>query len=263
MAIETKPQSPGSGANGPSGPAGRPAIPLLRNGDRLTADEFFRRYEAMPDVKAELIDGRVYLAASPVRGSDGRISIMASPVRAEEHAEPHCDLIGWLANYRAFTPGVRGGDNGTLRLDLDSNPQPDAYLRIESERGGQSRVDEDGYLAGGPELIAEVAASSVSYDLHDKLHVYRRHGVKEYLVWRVEDGAIDWFVLRGGRYELLPADEAGALKSETFPGLWLDAAAMLRRDLATVLDVLRRGIEAPEHAAFIERLKIAGTPPGH
>ncbi len=37
-------------------------IPLLENGDRLTREEFHRRYEAMPEkVKAELIKGVVYM----------------------------------------------------------------------------------------------------------------------------------------------------------------------------------------------------------
>ncbi|HEX6984578.1 MAG TPA: Uma2 family endonuclease [Planctomycetaceae bacterium] len=225
--------------------------PPLRNGDRLTLDEFWRRYEAMPGVKAELIDGRVYIVPSPVRHRD--------------HGKPHYRIVNWIGQYEIATPGVDGSNDSTIRLDLDNGPQPDCFLRILPELGGRTVDTEDGYIAGGPELIAEISASSVSYDLHDKLHVYRRHGVKEYLVWRVEDAAIDWFVLRGGRYEPLTPDEAGVLRSETFPGLWLDPAAMLRGDLAAVLDVLRKGLETPEHAAFVGRLRAAAgpTPPGH
>ena len=221
----------------------RTDIPLLRNGDRLTLDEFWRRYEAMPGVKAELIDGRVY--------------IMPSPIRHRDHTKPQYLLINWLGQYEVATPGVDGGGEATIRLDLDNGPQPDCLLRILPACGGRTADTEDGYIVGGPELVIEVSASSVSYDLHDKLHVYRRHGVKEYLVWRVEDAAIDWFVLREGRYEPLPADESGIVKSETFPGLWLDRTAMLKGDMATVLDVLRQGVQTPEHAAFIERLKVA------
>ena len=62
-----------------------------------------------------------------------------------------------------------------------------------------SRIDEDGYLEGAPELVAEITASTVSYDLHDKLHVYRRSGVQEYLVWRTIDGGIDWFTVAAGK----------------------------------------------------------------
>ncbi|PNK01847.1 Uma2 family endonuclease, partial [Cylindrospermopsis raciborskii] len=93
--------------------------------------------------------------------------------------------------------------NSTVRLDLDNEPQPDALLRIKSELGGQSRISEDDYIEGAPELIVEISGSTVSYDSHDKLNVYRRHGVKEYIVWRVYDQEIDWFYLHEGEYRRL------------------------------------------------------------
>jgi len=223
------------------------AIPPLEPGDRLTRDEFERRYEAMPELnKAELIEGVVY---------------MPSPVTQQEHGGPHFDLVGWLGFYRAATPGVEGGDNSTLRLDLDNEPQPDAFLRILPECGGQSR-NSGKYVAGAPELIAEVAASSASYDLHDKLQAYRRNGVPEYVVWRVWDRAIDWFVLRDDQYERLPVNAAGHYCSAVFPGLWLDPAALVRGDLAQVIAVLQQGLATKEHAEFVNRLaqqKPAGT----
>jgi Uma2 family endonuclease len=226
-------------------PAATGTIPLLENGDRLTRAEFERRYDAMPELtKAELIEGVVY---------------MPSPVSVD-HDGPHFDLITWLGTYRAATPGVRGGDNGSLRLDLDNMPQPDAYLMILPTHGGQARIGADRYVVGGPELIAEVAASSVSYDLHDKLKAYRRNEVREYVVWRVLDQVVDWFVLREGRYEPLLVDEAGLYKSEVFPGLWLDPTTLLRGDLASVLQTLQQGLASPEHAALVARLqqKAAG-----
>jgi len=234
-------------------------IPPLRNGDHLTSDEFFRRYEAMPGVKAELIDGRVYLQTSPVRNADGRVMVMASPVRHREHGKPHAQVITWLGTYEASTPGVETSDNATLRLDIDNEPQPDVFLRIAPDRGGQSGDSDDGYVVGSPEFVAEIAASSANYDLHEKLHAYRRHGVKEYLVWRIEDQEIDWFVLREGRYEPLAAGEDGVTTSATFPGLWLDRLALLRGELASVLDTLRRGLETPQHAEFVARLKAAAS----
>ena len=90
--------------------------------------------------------------------------------------------------------------------------------------------------------------------MHQKLDVYRRHGVREYVVWRTLDNAIDWFVLRDGRYDRLSADEAGVYKSETFPGLWLDATAMLQGDLATVLKTLGEGMASQEHADFVQSM---------
>lgn len=219
------------------------SIPPLRAGDRLTRAEFERRYEAMPGIKkAELVEGVVY---------------MPSPVRDDDHGGPHFDVIGWLFFYRAHTPGVKGGDNSTLRLDLDNEPQPDACLRVLTECGGQARIV-DGYVEGGPELIAEVSASSASYDLHDKLNAYRRNGVQEYVVWRVWDDAIDWFILRDGTYDRLPLTADGLYKSEVFPGLWLDPAALVSGDMSRVLEVLQTGLASPEHAEFATKLQQAG-----
>jgi Uma2 family endonuclease len=156
--------------------------------------------------------------------------------------------------YQAATPGVQGGDNGTLRLDLDNRPQPDAFLRILPSHGGRSRT-EDGYVVGAPELVAEVAASSASYDLHDKLNADRRNGVCEYVVWRVLDEEVDWFVLREGRYQRLAPTADQFHRSEIFPGLWLDAAALLRGELPRVVQVVQQGVASPEHAKFVRRLQ--------
>jgi hypothetical protein len=224
----------------PPTPPGQPSIPPLENGDRLTADEFLRRYDAMPHVKkAELIDGVVY---------------MPTPVRFDSHGEQQADLIGWLVFYRSGTPGTRVGDNSTVRLDLGSVPQPDAVLIIDPALGGQATLSAAGYLTAAPELAAEVSASTVSLDLGAKLDVYRRTGVREYVVWRVLDREVDWFILRGSQYERLGPRDAGILASEVFPGLWLDAAALVRGDIARVLEVVRAGIASPEHAAFVQRL---------
>ena len=223
-----------------------PKIPPLENGDRLSRVEFERRYDAMPQVKkAELIEGIVY---------------MPSPVRLSQHGEPHSYLMGWLVAYKAGTPGLRVGDNATVRLDLDNEPQPDGCLLIDPDNGGQTRISEDGYIEGPPELALEVASSSVSYDLHAKLHVYRRSGVREYIVWRVLDEAIDWFALRDGEYERLEPGADGVVRSGVFPGLWLDPAALLRNDLATVLATAQRGAASPEHAAFVADLQSRVSP---
>lgn len=227
---------------GPSTPLPA-AVPPLENGDRLSRAEFERRYDAMPDLKrAELIEGEVYVS---------------SPVRVQQHGLPHFQLVGWLAAYYAGTPRLLAGDNSTIRLDLDNEPQPDAFLMIKPGYGGQARISDDDYVERAPELVAEVAASSVSYDLGKKLHVYRRNQVREYVVWRVQDRAIDWFVLRDGAYEPLAPGDDGLLRSEVFPGLWLDPAAMLRDDLAAVLAVVQQGLASPEHAAFAARLQGA------
>jgi Uma2 family endonuclease len=217
------------------------SIPPLEPGDRLTRDEFERRYDAMPHLKkAELIEGVVY---------------MPSPVRLRRHGQPHFQLITWLGTYEAATPGVIAADNTTIRLDQDNEPQPDALLLIDPARGGHTRISEDDYVEQAPELVAEISASSVSFDLHTKLTVYRRNGVREYLVWRVLEQQFDWFALRAGQFQALAPDAMGLLRSEVFPGLWLDPAALLRGDMLRVLAVVQQGLAAPEHAAFVQRLQ--------
>jgi hypothetical protein len=230
----------------PTIPHGLPSIPSLEPGDQLTRDEFERRYDAMPHLKkAELLEGVVH---------------MPSPVRWNRHATPHTDLMTWLGTYRAFTPGVQAGDNGSMRLDMDSEPQPDAAMIIEPSRGGRVQISPDDYVVGGPELVAEVAASSVSIDLTTKLRIYRRNQVQEYLVWRILEQSLDWFTLRNSQYERLLVNADGFYQSEVFPGLWLDAAALTRFEPAAVLLGLQKGLASPEHAAFVAKLDQAAAP---
>jgi Uma2 family endonuclease len=217
-------------------------IMLLENGDRLTRDEFEARYHAMPKhKKVELIEGQVYIA---------------SPVRAIKHGKPHATIIGWLFNYCQETPGIELMDNATVRLDADNEPQPDACLRIEEAFGGQSRISDDDYIEGAPELIVEIAASTASYDLYEKKQVYRRNGVKEYLVWRVVDKAFDWFILQNGAYINLPVDEDGIMRSRVFPGLWLPVADLIAGNLTTVVAALNLGLVSNEYQAFQNSLAV-------
>ncbi len=221
-------------------------LPPLESGDRLTRQEFERRYQAMPQIKkAELIEGVVYVA---------------SPVRATRHGRPHAKIMTWLGTYWVATPGVDLQDNTTVRLDADNEPQPDALLRLEPEVGGNSRISDDDYVEGAPELIAEIAASSASYDLNAKLNVYRRNGVQEYIVWQMYENRLDWFSLQEGRYVSLQPDETGVIRSSVFPGLWLAVNALREGDLAQVLAVLQQGIQTVDHQTFVERLNLPVQP---
>ena len=228
-------------------PATRRPVPPLQNGDHLTRDEFERRWDAMPHVtKAELIEGVVYMPA-------------AAALSHGFHGSPHLILGTTLGNYWAATPGLTAGDNSSLRLDLPNMPQPDLYLMILPQHGGQARIGGDSHVEGAPELVAEIAASSVSYDLHETLEVYRRNGVREYVVWRTYDFDLDYFTLRDGRYELLPADAAGVYRSTVYPGLWLDGPRLLAGDLAGAQRTLNLGLATAEHAAFVAQLASMGA----
>lgn len=219
---------------------GTAALPPLAQGDRLSRAEFERRYHAMPQVKkAELIEGVVY---------------MPSPVRYKQHGNPHLFLNTWVGVYVAATPGVDGGDNVTVRLDNQNEPQPDILLRIEREKGGRSLVSADDYIEGAPEFVVEIAGSSASYDMHDKKFVFARNGVREYLVVLTFERTVHWFVLREGEYEEMALGEDGILRSESFAGLWLKPDAFWANNIAEVLAVLQQGLATPEHAALVERL---------
>src|SRR5438093_8056730 len=201
----------------PELPAPSGSEPLLEAGDRLSRDEFERRYERMPQLtKAELIEGTVY---------------MPSPARAQKHAIPHNQLGTWLGVYVSETPGIQCADNSTVRLDLDNEPQPDLLLIKLPAKGGQVRISADDYLEGAPELAVEIVASSRAYDLHQKKGAYRRNGVLEYLAWITGENRMIWWELREGEYQQMAATTEGLLKSRVFPGLWLDTTSLLRGDM--------------------------------
>ena len=198
--------------------------PVLENGDRLTREEFHRRYQLRPDIhKAELVLGVVHVA---------------SPTRLGAHADPHSLVALWLRAYQATTIGVRVGIEGTVYLNDDGEVQPDAFMFWLPPHISQARQTTDDYVEGAPDLVVEIAASSASYDLHDKKEAYRRAGVQEYVAWRVLDEAIDWFRLQDGEYVRIEPDASGIVESAVFPGLRLDVAAMLAGDATRVLAAL-------------------------
>ena len=221
------------------------SIPELVDGERLTSEEFERRYFASPHVrKAELIGGVVYVA-SPVSG---------------QHGKPHAAVTQWFGFYQLNTPFLYCSVEGTIRLDNLNQPQPDVLLLIEPDHGGQATISDDHYVEGAPELVVEISVSSKSFDLKEKLEAYRRNGTREYVVWRVLDRVIDWFILREGRYDRLKLDPDGLYKSEVFPGLWLDPDALIRGDLAAVFEAVQLGLAIPQHEAFVARLRDAARP---
>lgn len=218
--------------------AGRLA-PLFE-GDRLSASEFLRRWEAVPDLKyAELIDGVVFLG---------------SPLSLD-HGTAHHEVGFWLGTYRSRNPGTKAGTDTTWVMGPNDVPQPDLFLRILPGWGGQSSESPDGkYGAGTPELIVEITGSSRSRDLGAKKELYRQAGVCEYLTVELAPGKITWRQRVRGRYRELAADEDGILRSRVFPGLWLDPDGLWRGEsLATA----ERGLQSREHRAFVERLAAA------
>lgn len=219
---------------GRASPSPRP-IPPLENGDRLTQAEFHRRYIAMPQVKkVELIEGVVH---------------MPSPIRST-HASAHAAVMGALFVYAASMPDVDVGDNATVLLDADNEVQPDALLRRTVD--GASTISPKDYIVGPPELIVEIAGTSAAYDLHDKKHVYRRSGVQEYAIWVLYENDLLWFRLVEGQYVQVQPDETGVIRSNSFPGLWIDVPALLAGELSAVLQSVQNGLADKSHAAFVQ-----------
>jgi Uma2 family endonuclease len=218
--------------------------PALNNGDRMKQPEFHRRYARYPeDTKFELIGGTVYIA-SPLGRTHSRFD----------------GAVGLILElYSMATPGTEVLHNATTVLGEESEPQPDLGLCILPEYGGRALTNADDIVEGAPELLAEIAVSSRAIDLHQKRDDYRQAGVREYLVVSVEEGQLHWFDFANDA-EITP-NRQGVYRSRTFPGLWVEGAALLARDSEQTQATLRRGLASREHAAFVRRLRVAYQPP--
>jgi len=203
----------------------------------MTRAEFHKIYELTPeDFKAELVGGIVYVA---------------SPLGVD-HGTNHLPLGSVFLAYEAATPGVQSGNNTTIFLGDDTELQPDLFLRILPEFGGQSQTSEDDFIEGPPELVAEIARSTQALDLHAKRDDYARYGVLEYLVLSLKEQQLKWFDLRANKE--LSADADGICRIRAFPGLWIDADGLLKRNLQQLMATLQQGLQTTQHTDFVKRI---------
>jgi Uma2 family endonuclease len=217
----------------------------LRNGDHFTQPEFHRLYEQMPEnFKAELLNGTVFVREP-----------LGLP-----HGCHHLSLGALFLAYAAATTGVQAADNVTVMLGEEDEVQPDLLLRVLPRFRGQSQDTRKGrygrYVKGAPELVAEIALSSHSIDLHLKKQRYASAGVIEYIVLCLEPEEIQWFDLRANG--IIKPNSQDILCSSKFPGLWVDRKALLRNDYDGSMKALQRGLNSPEHANFVAHLKEIG-----
>ena len=194
----------------------------LHNGDRMSREEFLRRWEQIPELKqAELIKEVVYLA-SPVSTARGSYDIL---------------LGSWLSFY-AYASGqdllITG--NTTLLLD-DRSFQPD--IAVVKRRQGLAKTP---YLEQLPDLVVEISYSSQSYDLGPKLAAYRSAGIRDYITVLLREQRVEWRVLSGSRYRVLNASKDGILRSVNFPGLWLDTNALFPHDRQRLFGAIHSGL---------------------
>jgi Uma2 family endonuclease len=217
------------------------AEPILFDGQRLDQPTFHELYSQMPEgFRAELIDGVVRLMNMPLYSDHGR---------------PDANLTGLLCMYSFETPGTIVQIATPTRLGPKSEVQPDSALLIDPAFGGRTFDDERGLTTNAPELVVEIASSTLRLDLNAKKRVYEEAGALEYVVLDVPHQKFHWFALNEGRFEPLEIDPDGLYRSKVFHGLWVDEAAFVRNDGRAMTTSLRLGLESPEHAAFVERLR--------
>lgn len=222
-----------------AGSASEKRFPLLETGYHLSAEDFHARYQQMPDVRAELIEGIVY---------------MASPLYTP-HGDGHWLLTAICGAYTLETPGVTGSIATSVRLDGKNEFQPDAHLRIDPEAGGRTQNPERKMIVGGPEFVIEISNTTLDMDVHEKFEVYQRDGVLEFLIWQLQESRLELFRLVEGTFQRIAPDEAGILRSEVMPGLWLNVPAILADDKAAAAKTIRDGLNSAEHTEFVKRLQ--------
>jgi len=104
--------------------------PSLVAGQGLDQPTFHARYAAMPpETRAELVGGAVY---------------MPSPV-SFDHSQEGLRVSGWIFHYLRQSPGVHGGIDATVKLDMAGEVQPDfqaAHLLDGSGMAGERAGDQ-------------------------------------------------------------------------------------------------------------------------
>ncbi|MCI0642693.1 MAG: Uma2 family endonuclease [Gemmataceae bacterium] len=179
---------------------------------------------------------------------------MSSPQK-KPHGKWQFTLIQWLATYEMHTPVVEGHTGTTVVLGDGSEVQPDGCLMFAHEASDHLSNNDDDYVMGAPELIAEIASSTESIDLHGLKDDYEKAGVREYIVVTLRKKRVFWFRLQRGKFKEVKPGPDGFLRSVVFPGLWLDPDALVRRDRKRLLQVLHEGLASAEHAAFVAKLE--------
>jgi len=216
------------------------AVFQLENGARMDQATFHELYLQTPEgFRAELIGGTVYVMASPT---------------SLRHSRPHARVVHWLCLYSDETPGTDVLDNTTSVLGSESEPQPDACLVLQPEYGGQTRTRKDDMLVGAPELVVEVANTTRAIDLGRKKADYEKAGVKEYVVVLATEQNVVWFARGSAGFAEIGPGADGLLRSELFPGLWLDPRGFFDPSARALSAAIRRGHASPEHAAFVAEL---------
>ena len=198
--------------------------------------------------------GRVARTLRPFQ----HLAMIATPIRARKLASHVVATANGTLALESVLRGLRIGQGDEVIVPALTFAAPASSVLAVGASVVLADISSDSWTID-PDLVAEVAASSASYDLGKKLNAYRRNGVREYVVWRVLERQVDWFVQREERFETLLPTADRILRSTVFPGLWLDPATLLHWDVNAVFAIVQQGLNSPEHADFVARLERART----
>jgi Uma2 family endonuclease len=209
--------------------------------DPMTYEEFLDWLDE--DTLAEWVDGEV---------------IMASPANLKHQ------LIGTFLIHllRAYTEVLELGVvlSPPFQMKLaSSGREPDLIFLTTAHRDRLRPT----YLDGPADLVVEIVSpESIGRDRGDKFYEYERAGIPEYWVIDPEtERAEFWQLDAQGKYQLVPADAAGAYHSRALPGFWLRVAWLWQQPLPSVDDVLLEVGGAAYAQRLIERLRRRGHLP--
>jgi hypothetical protein len=161
-------------------------------------------------------------------------------------------IKAWLLTYAESTSGVEMLADATVEFDDGSQEAVDALLRVRTDAGGQSRV-EDSRVEGAPELIVQ------RFDGVSPATVYRRQveyfekGVAESIIVDRE-GTAPWH--SPGDYTL--HDGENIVSGTTFPGLKLNIKYFYEDDLSAQCTQLEDRLGSGIHCCYEEQLGANG-----
>lgn len=189
-----------------------PAVPKALNTPsvaKLTVEDFllldrsgaFDRYH-----KSELINGTIIV----VNAQHSRH--MVTKVEMLLLLNDACNGLG---------TGLRAWSEGSIDMSPDGMPEPDLFITDQRPTTGPVRLET-------VVLIAEVADTTLAFDLGDKAELYARHGVPEYWVIDVEGCTVrQMWSPEGERYaDARDVPLGSRMEAATMPGLAVDTSGI-------------------------------------
>ena len=161
------------------------------------------------------------------------------------------------ASTRPPPPGCVGGSDVTC-IFLGDCPQPDVNLRVVTEFGGKSWIEDQLHIDGSPELLVDVRRQQ--HGIHGPAPDVRavQGSPHSGISGRHREKETD--SLAPPRQRGLPVDIARCrrrLPVGRFPRTLARQQALFKDDLAKVLATLQKGIDSDEHQMLCRRVRRA------